>query len=110
MAKALHHPAMKDITLDQVLHALADPMRRKILFRLAGCAGMNCGTACDELPASTLSFHYRVLREAGLIRSRKKGVEVISIVRKADIERRFPGLLHSIFQHHKAARPKKKKA
>jgi DNA-binding transcriptional ArsR family regulator len=107
MARHLQHPSVKDITLDSVLHALSDPARRKILFKLLGCDGMNCGNACDKLPPSTISFHYRVLRDAGLIRSRKKGVEVINTVRKAEIEHRFPGLLHTIFQHHKTA-PKKR--
>jgi DNA-binding transcriptional ArsR family regulator len=107
MARPLYHPQPSDITLDHVLHALADPMRRKILFRIMGCDGMNCGSSCDELPPSTLSFHTRILREAGLIRSEKKGVEVINVARKAEIEKRFPGLLHTVFQHHKTAKAKK---
>ncbi len=107
MAKSFHHPLPRDITLDGVLHALADPARRKIMFKLLGCISMNCGNACEELPPSTISFHHKVLREAGLIRSRKKGVEVINSARRADIEKRFPGLLHTVFQHHKK-NPKKK--
>jgi DNA-binding transcriptional ArsR family regulator len=104
MARPLQHPATRDITLDGVLHALSDPVRRGILFRLMGCDGMNCSAACDKLPRSTVSFHYRVLREAGLIRSEKRGVELISTARKADIEARFPGLLHAVFLQHKASK------
>ena len=102
MARSLAHPATQDITLDGVLHALSDPVRRGILFRLMDCAGMSCSAACAELPRSTISFHYRVLREAGLIRSEKRGVELINTARKADIEQRFPGLLHAVFLQHKA--------
>lgn len=100
MSRSIHHPSAPDITLDAVLHALSDPVRRNILIKLLGCDGLSCSKACEELPPSTISFHYRVLREAGLIHSAKKGIEVINVARKAEIEQRFPGLLHSVFQHH----------
>ena len=102
MARPFQHPAVKDITIDAILYALSDPDRRDILFTIMGCNGVNCVDSCRKLPPSTLSFHYKVLREAGLIRSEKKGVEVINTGRKEEIEKRFPGLLHSIFLHHKA--------
>ena len=107
MARPLPHPATKDITLDGILHALSDPVRRDILFRLQGCDGLSCSKACAELPPSTISFHYRVLREAGLIRSEKKGVELINTARKAEIDQRFPGLLHAVFVQHKLAKATK---
>ncbi len=100
MGRPFQHPSGSDMTLDAVLHALSDPVRRNILFKLLGCDGLSCSKACEELPPSTISFHYRVLREAGLIHSEKKGVEVINTARKGEIEQRFPGLLHSVFQHH----------
>jgi DNA-binding transcriptional ArsR family regulator len=100
MSRSFHHPSGPDITLDGLLHALSDPVRRNILFKLLGCDGLSCSKACEELPPSTISFHYRVLREAGLIHSEKRGIEVINIARKAEVEQRFPGLLHSVFQHH----------
>jgi DNA-binding transcriptional ArsR family regulator len=100
MSRSLQQPSPNNIKLDDILHALAHPERRKILFKLMGCDGMNCGKACSQLPPSTISFHHRVLREAGLIRSMKKGVEVINVARKVDIEKRFPGLLHTVFRHH----------
>ena len=104
MARVFHHPALKEITLDGILHAMSDPVRRNILFKLSGCEGMNCSEACEALPPSTISFHYRILREAGLIRSEKRGVEVINTSRKPEIEQRFPGLLHALFQHHKKSK------
>ena len=91
-----HHPAMEDISIDGVLYALSDPTRRNIVVKLAACAGINCSQACEELPPSTVSHHHRILREAGLIRSEKKGVEVINSLRRADIDSRFPGLLDAI--------------
>ena len=106
MARAFQHPSVKDISLDGVLHALSDPIRRQIVAKLAGCpnilkSGMSCSKTCDQLSPSTISFHYRILREAGLVRSEKKGVEVINTFRKEDIEKKFPGLLESILGHHK---------
>ena len=59
---------------------------------------------CDR----ALWFHHgKLLRDAGLIRSEKVGVEVINSLRKADIDKRFPGLLEAIFRSHKPAKPGK---
>ena len=61
------HPARQDITLAGILAALADPARLMIvksLIRQNEC--MNCTEAgpCN-MAKSTLSNHFRVLREAG---------------------------------------------
>ena len=96
------HPATQDITLAGILAALADPTRLKIVKGLVGQAGcMSCTAAapCPDIAKSTLSNHFRVLREAGLIRTTKKGVEHQNAVREADINARFPGLLKSILKH-----------
>lgn len=53
---------------------------------------MSCIQACASLPPSTISFHHKILREAGLIQSEKKGVEVINTLRRQDIDEHFPGL------------------
>jgi DNA-binding transcriptional ArsR family regulator len=98
MARPFNHPALRDISLDNVLHALSDPMRREIIRKLMARASMSCIGACATLPASTVSFHHKILREAGLIRSEKKGIEVINSLRRQDIETRFPGLLDAIFR------------
>lgn len=97
MSRPFHHPATEDIGIDGVLHALADPVRREIVAKLMGCDGMSCSKACLDLPPSTISFHHKILREAGLIRSEKKGVEVINTLRRSDIDSRFPGLLDAVF-------------
>lgn len=102
MATRFHHPAVDDINLDRILAALADPARRQILIKLMDSGGLCCNEACTDLPPSTVSFHHRVLREAGLIHSEKRGVQVINQVRKADLESRFPGLLELIIRHHSA--------
>ena len=90
------HPATEDLTLEGVLQALADPMRLRIMRSLMkGQNHMSCSEAapCPDMAKSTLSHHFRTLREAGLIRTTKKGVENQNAVRAEDIEQRFPGLL-----------------
>jgi DNA-binding transcriptional ArsR family regulator len=92
------HPPTEEITLQGVLHALADPARLAILVSLRNAA---CGKSCsalapDGMAKSTQSFHFQVLREAGLVRSERRGAEVLNTPRCEDLERRFPGLLPAI--------------
>ena len=100
MARPFVHPSAEDISLEGVLYALADPHRLAIIRRLAGCSGnMNCTAAAPcELPKSTLSHHFKLLREAGLIRSERYGTQVINTVRRDELEKRFPGLLATILK------------
>ena len=96
------HPAAEDITLAGVLGALSDPMRLRILKKLLGSRGrsLSCSGAapCAEMAKSTLSHHFRVLRDAGLIRTTKQGVENLNSVRWDDVNERFPGLLKAIMK------------
>lgn len=103
MARTFHHPLAKAITLDGILHALSDPVRRGMVRKLRDNGCLSCtDTGCGGLAPSTLSFHIRVLREAGIVKSEKKGVEVINTLRLADLEKRFPGLLDNLLRHDKA--------
>jgi DNA-binding transcriptional ArsR family regulator len=96
------HPAKEEITLAGVLGALSDPMRLKILKNLLerrdqslSCSG---AAPCPGMAKSTLSHHFRVLRDAGLIRTIKQGVENLNSVRWDDVNERFPGLLKAIMK------------
>ncbi len=93
------HPARDDITLAGVLSALSDPMRLRIVKSLAGqkdCMSCTEAAPCPAMAKSTLSHHFRILREAGLIKTSKRGVENRNVVRADDIDARFPGLLRTI--------------
>lgn len=105
MARVFNHPSMQDVTIDGILYALSDPIRRGILLRLMDCEGMSCVKACEKLAPSTVSFHYKTLREAGLIRSEKVGVEVRNTARVEELNARFPGLLDAILRHHVSEQP-----
>jgi DNA-binding transcriptional ArsR family regulator len=99
------HPATQDITLSGVLAALADPTRLQIVKGLIGqneCMSCTAAAPCPAMAKSTLSNHFRVLREAGLIQTTKKGVEHRNAVREEDIDAKFPGLLKLILQHSDA--------
>lgn len=91
------HPAREDISLTHVMAALGEATRFAIVCNLyRNPAGLNCGLAAApfaHVPRSTLTGHFRILREAGVIRMTKKGVEFINTLRLEDLEARFPGML-----------------
>jgi DNA-binding transcriptional ArsR family regulator len=95
------HPSKDDISLAGIFGALGDPMRLRIVRRMMENDGyMSCSEAapCAGMAKSTLSNHFRILREAGLIRTAKKGVENRNEVRVDDINARFPGLLKLVLK------------
>jgi DNA-binding transcriptional ArsR family regulator len=103
--RPLFHPSLEDITVEGILHALSDPIRAAIFADIAAqeCSH-NCSmflTVSDKaIPKSTLSQHFRALREAGLIRGERRGVEMHNTSRCEEIENRFPGLLRAIVSAH----------
>jgi DNA-binding transcriptional ArsR family regulator len=96
--KNINHPLTNSITLPNVLYALSDPIRLQIIAQLASCGQQTCG--CFDIPVakSTLSHHFRVLRESGLILVRSEGTQRFISLRSEDLEDRFPGLLSSILR------------
>jgi DNA-binding transcriptional ArsR family regulator len=94
--EAIEHPETEQIELAAVLHALSDPIRLRIVAGLASGEERNCGSFDLPVTKSTLSHHFRVLREAGVIRTRQGGTSRFNAVRRDDLEARFPGLLATI--------------
>lgn len=86
-------PASEEIALEDVFHALSDPFRLEVVRRLATEGEQSCQALEGDRPKSSVSHHFRVLREAGLIRTRNEGVTRMNALRRDDIEQRFPGLL-----------------
>jgi DNA-binding transcriptional ArsR family regulator len=103
--KPLFHPSIEDVTVEGILYALSDPVRVAIY---AGIVGSECPQNCSSflqvsekaIPKSTLSQHFKTLREAGLIRGERRGVEMHNTSRCAEIEKRFPGLIRAIINAH----------
>jgi DNA-binding transcriptional ArsR family regulator len=87
------------------MHALSDPARVAIFTQIAGAS---CAQTCSSfvniaeksIPKSTLSQHFKALREAGLIRGERQGVEMRNTSRCAEIDKRFPGLIAAIVKAH----------
>ena len=103
--RPLFHPSVEEITVEGILHALSDPVRVAIYADIVSqeCS-QNCSTfltvSDKSIPKSTLSQHFRELREAGLIRGERRGVEVHNTSRCAEVEQRFPGLIRAIVDAH----------
>ena len=103
--RPLFHPSVEDVTVEAILHALSEPVRVAIFADIAGSqCSQNRSTflrvSNKTIPKSTLSQHFKALREAGLIRSERRGVEMQNTSRCAEIENRFPGLIKAIVNAH----------
>lgn len=96
--KGLQHPSAEEFELFDVLHALADPTRMTIVATLLTTPERACGTFPVDVAPSTLSHHFKVLREAGVIRQREDGTRRWTSLRAEDLESRFPGVLASVSQ------------
>ena len=104
--RPLFHPSIEDVTVETILHALSDPVRAAIYMNIAASA---CPQVCSsflrvnekDIPKSTLSQHFKALREAGLIRGERRGVEMHNVSRCDEINKRFPGLIPAIINAHK---------
>jgi DNA-binding transcriptional ArsR family regulator len=93
----LHHPERDEIELPEVLHALSDPHRLKIVRTLAAdTAARPCGSLELGLSKSTMTHHFRTLREAGVIEQRREGTTKLTSLRREDLDARFPGLLDAV--------------
>jgi DNA-binding transcriptional ArsR family regulator len=91
-----HHPPRADLELASVLHALSEPARLAIVRHLATESACSCGHFESQLSKATLSHHYRVLRECGVIKSRPDGRKRLLSLRRNDLDDRFPGLLDAV--------------
>lgn len=92
------HPERDEIELSAVLHALSDPMRLRIVAAVADGGERSCKSIHLPVVKSTCTHHFRVLREAGLIRQRCAGTTRLNSLRREDLEYRFPGLVEAVLR------------
>jgi DNA-binding transcriptional ArsR family regulator len=105
--RALEHPDRAAIRLEDVLHALADPVRLHIVRALDASDGeMACSGFALTVSKSTSTYHFRVLREAGVISQVYRGTSKMNGLRRADLDALFPGLLDSVL--HAAVRQERR--
>ena len=117
--RPLFHPTLDQVTVEGILHALADPTRVAIFGEIASATlPKTCSTFLTirdrDIPKSTLSQHFKVLRDAGLIHSERQGVEMRNTSRCQELDKRFPGLIAAILGAHMreqgVAKPKRRAA
>ncbi len=96
----------QSVELHQVLAALGDPVRLDIVRQLAERGEVPCGGFGLDLAKSTLSHHFKVLRESGLLRVRSEGTSLMNYLNRDEIDRDFPGLLNGVLPSQKRSRRK----
>src|SRR5580692_9591433 len=101
--RPMFHPPIETVRLETILHALSDPVRVQICLEIAAA---ECPLTCQTfssvndrpIPKSSLSQHFKVLREAGLIRSERQGVEMQNSTRCAELKEKFGPMVLTILQ------------
>lgn len=90
--------------MSSVFKALADPTRRRIL-ELLRRQSMTAGALAAEFPisASTMSSHFTVLRDAGLVVSEKQGKTVVYHLQLSVLEEALLGFADLLGLQHRAA-------
>jgi DNA-binding transcriptional ArsR family regulator len=98
-------PSADEIPLAAVMAALSDPARLEIVRVLAAEGERTCGAFDLGLSKATRSHHFKVLREAGITRTRAEGTHRHVSLRHDDLEARFPGLLDAVLSAMATAVP-----
>jgi DNA-binding transcriptional ArsR family regulator len=96
LSTLLPEPSREEIDLGDVFSALTDPLRRaaiSILATLPDGTERSCSSFGFSAAKASLTHHFKVLREAGLISQVDYGNRRCSTLRRDDLEARFPGLL-----------------
>lgn len=94
--RQFRHPPTSEIQLESVLYALSDPVRLSIVRKLALEGEATCAALDGGRPKSSMSHHFRVLREAGIVKTRNDGTSHMNELRRSDLEEAFPGLLTAV--------------
>jgi len=90
------HPTADQFTLERIFHALSDPARLEIVRHLSRVDEATCGELDGGRPKSSMSHHFRILRDAGLVHTRAAGTVHQNTLRAAELNKRFPKLLDAI--------------
>lgn len=102
------HPDIETVSVTAVLQALSDPMRLAIVRNVHENGEQCCGACGLPIAKNTLSHHFKVLREAGVIRVRVDGTQRCISLRRKELNARFPGLLAAVLKSAETAPVKKR--
>lgn len=91
-------PDIRGVELVDVLRAVADPIRLRIVQTLAdGDQHGKCGEHWNfGVHKSTMTHHFRTLRQAGLTRTTVTGRTHTIELRRDELDVRFPGLIDAL--------------
>ena len=96
--RTYNHPSAEDFTLERIFQALSDPVRLDIVRHLSRVTEATCGELGSGRPKSSMSHHFRILREAGLVQTRVAGTVHQNTLRRAELDSQFHGLLDAILK------------
>lgn len=96
----ISHPAIQDLTIEQVLYALSDPTRLAIVAKLAGVEEAPCQIFDYLGKKNNLSHHYKTLRENGIIHVRTEGRHRYLALRDKELNQKFPNLIDTILKSY----------
>ncbi|MGW9209335.1 ArsR/SmtB family transcription factor [Embleya sp. NPDC055664] len=98
MPVQMPHPSLDEVALSAVFAALSDDHRRGVVVTLAADPDRELPCTALSVPGSksTRSYHWKVLREAGLIVQRNTGTGMTLRLRAEEFNARFPGLLPNL--------------
>ncbi|WP_339506907.1 helix-turn-helix domain-containing protein [Pseudomonas sp. EA_15y_Pfl1_P102] len=99
--RAFKHPKAEEFLLERILYASSAPARMEIIRHLVCRAEKICGELDGGRPTSSDSHHFRVLRDAGLMRTRSIRAPHMKSLPNDELEMRFPELLNSVLGHSK---------
>lgn len=96
---SFRHPDRDQIRIEDVLSALGHHLRLAVVQVLDAGGEHNCTSVLKVLGVtakSTMTHHWRVLRESGVIWQLPSGRENLLTLRRDDLDTRYPGLLDTI--------------
>lgn len=95
--RSIEHPSADKVSLQRLMEALVDPVRRSVIAQLAQAdEDLSCGAFELPVTRSTATHHFNMLREAGVIRQYYVGTTKMNTLRTGDLDERFPGLLTAL--------------
>lgn len=94
----IKHPSREEIQLDKVLAALGSPIRLAAIRKILTGEPCPCYTILPQVTKSTMTHHFRILRESGIVQQHHNGRVFSLSIRRDDLEARFPGLMSSVIQ------------
>ena len=93
-----NHPKTEDIRLESVLAALSNPVRLAAVRVIASFDEHQCCDVLPQVPKSTMTHHFRILRDSGVVWQHHIGREYRLSLRREDLDARFPGLLDALLK------------